>query len=340
MEEFNFNNHFDRNDGASRSMSALRPSQTTATSKSGKGPRIIWTAEMTEALLETLKAQLDLGKRSDKGWKPEAWNAAQVSVARASPRGTVPPSTAQVKSKLDNIKLLFKEWKALAKQSEFCWNEQTELYEAGDYVWENYLKVIALHQIDIPHTNNSQTHKYARWHQNNPLHNRDLLHHLFLDSLATDDGDVSMVGPVTNESGAMDPALYDAVLNSHRQQRKPSKRKSGTSDHHDNNGTATSAMRAVSMVDGIAALMTEELSKRRKTRQPDQPQSTKQEMAIALLYSDYETRLGTEGFVEAINLIENESKAMIFTSLRAGDKRDRWLERQIGTEIWPLDVVV
>lgn len=295
---------------------------------------------MTEALLETLKSQLDLGKRSDKGWKPEAWSSAQVSVARASPRGTVPPSTAQVKSKLDNIKLLFKEWKTLAKQSEFGWNEQTELYEAGDYVWENYLKVHRARSLtDIPHANDGlhQTHKYARWHQNNPLHNRDLLHHLFLDSLATDDGDVSMVGPVTNDSGAMDPAMYDA-LNSHRQQRKSSKRKSGTSDNHDNNRTATSAMRAVSMAEGIA-LMTEELSKRRKTR-PDQLQSTKQEMAIALLYSDYETRLGTDAFVEAINLIENESKAMIFTSLRAGDKRDRWLERQIGTELWPLNVVV
>ncbi|KAK9372061.1 uncharacterized protein V1513DRAFT_475143 [Lipomyces chichibuensis] len=70
-------------------------------------------------------------------------------------------------------------------------------------------------------------------------------------------------------------------------------------------------------------------------REAKQFQKTVQETAIDILYRDYETRLDTNAFVEAINVLESESKARIFTGLKADAKRDRWLEVAICTEIFP-----
>lgn len=96
---------------------------------------------MTEALLETLRTQAEMGKRADGGWKPEAWTAAKNAVVHAS-RNRIDPSVDQVKSKLDGLKVLWKEWVMLSKQSGFGWKEELELYEAEPSVWKEYLKVI------------------------------------------------------------------------------------------------------------------------------------------------------------------------------------------------------
>ncbi|KAK9334838.1 hypothetical protein V1521DRAFT_441688 [Lipomyces starkeyi] len=77
--------------------------------------------------------------------------------------------------------------------------------------------------------------------------------------------------------------------------------------------------------------MVEEL---RRSREAKQYQKTVQETAVDILYRDYETRLDTGAFVEAVNVLESESKARIFTRLKADEKRDRWLEVAIGTEIF------
>ncbi|KAK9351154.1 hypothetical protein V1505DRAFT_356395 [Lipomyces doorenjongii] len=74
----------------------------------------------------------------------------------------------------------------------------------------------------------------------------------------------------------------------------------------------------------------------RRSREAKQYQKTVQETAIDILYRDYETRLDTDAFVEAINVLESESKARIFTRLKADEKRDRWFEVAIGTEVFPL----
>lgn len=75
--------------------------------------------------------------------------------------------------------------------------------------------------------------------------------------------------------------------------------------------------------------LTEELAKKRKER-------SKPEIAIALLYSQYEVWLGEDSFLDAINLVEDEVKATVFTAMRPGSKRDRWLETHINADLEPL----
>lgn len=57
---------------------------------------------MTETLLETLKVRQDQNKRSDTGWKSEAWTVAKDAVIRAS-WNKANRSVAQVKSKVNNF---------------------------------------------------------------------------------------------------------------------------------------------------------------------------------------------------------------------------------------------
>lgn len=84
--------------------------------------------------------------------------------------------------------------------------------------------------------------------------------------------------------------------------------------------------------------MTEEMAKRQKIHVGNKtPSRSKLEQAIILLYSAYETRLDLDSFVKAVDLLENESKASVFLVLKPGDKRDRWLELHVGTELEPLD---
>ena len=52
---------------------------------------------------------------------------------RAS-QNKITPTIAQVKTKIDTLKMLWRDWVKLGKQSGFRWNAKTELYEAADYV--------------------------------------------------------------------------------------------------------------------------------------------------------------------------------------------------------------
>jgi hypothetical protein len=77
--------------------------------------------------------------------------------------------------------------------------------------------------------------------------------------------------------------------------------------------------------------MTTELRLTRESK--EEPMKTPQEKAIELLYKEYQDRLTDIDFVEAITLLESESKARIFVALRGGDIRDKWLEKNTSTEL-------
>lgn len=81
-------------------------------------------------------------------------------------------------------------------------------------------------------------------------------------------------------------------------------------------------------------VLTEELEKRQKMI--INQACTKQKVAVTLLYTDYESRLSDDSFVKAINLVENEGKAIIFTAMQPGIKRDCWLCGQINADFEPL----
>jgi hypothetical protein len=56
------------------------------------------------------------------------------------------------------------------------------------------------------------------------------------------------------------------------------------------------------------------------------------ELAIQLLQDEYESRLSESHFLFAVELLESQSKASIFITLK-GPLRDRWLSKNIGIEL-------
>lgn len=100
-------------------------------------PRISWTAEMERTLLKVLLNQANNGRRAEKGFKKEAWIAAENAVQHLCPTLT----HSQAKNKHDSCKLKWQTWLNIGEQSGFVWDEVTQLYQAEDDVWARYIAV-------------------------------------------------------------------------------------------------------------------------------------------------------------------------------------------------------
>jgi hypothetical protein len=57
------------------------------------------------------------------------------------------------------------------------------------------------------------------------------------------------------------------------------------------------------------------------------------ELAIQLLENEYQERLSTTDFINALEVLENNSKASIFITLKSSLIRDHWLYKNIGVQI-------
>ncbi len=99
-----------------------------------------WSLAMHAALLETLCDQCRLGKRSDSGFKKEAW-VAVISTVQEAYLGSHILTEVQVRSKGDWYKAMWKEWVQLDDNSGFGWEESTQLHTASDDVWKRYITV-------------------------------------------------------------------------------------------------------------------------------------------------------------------------------------------------------
>jgi Myb/SANT-like DNA-binding domain len=89
-------------------------------------------------LLNELIQQVEAGKRSDSGFKKEAWVAVTVYVNTL----TIASITLeQCKNKVDMLKGYWKGFNWLRDQSGFGYNEETGLIKVLYNVWENVIKV-------------------------------------------------------------------------------------------------------------------------------------------------------------------------------------------------------
>jgi len=59
----------------------------------------------------------------------------------------------------------------------------------------------------------------------------------------------------------------------------------------------------------------------------------KVELAIQLLEDKYQERLSTSDFINAVDILENNSKASVFITLKSSVIRDCWLCKNTGIEL-------
>ena len=95
--------------------------------------RVNWSIEMIVALVECIYQAFKKGKLSGGGLKKELWNEVAIAVRLKSDGQFV--SAEKYKNKWGaDIKEKWKHWKILGNLSGMGWNENSELYEANDYV--------------------------------------------------------------------------------------------------------------------------------------------------------------------------------------------------------------
>jgi predicted nucleic acid-binding protein len=102
-----------------------------------------WTLSKDAYLVEQLKAQQDAGKRSDTGWKKEAWKGV---INAFNAHFDLENNINQLKSRTNQLKKQYKTMKKLREQSGFGWDDLLHVVTADDDVWDQYLMVSQVKQ--------------------------------------------------------------------------------------------------------------------------------------------------------------------------------------------------
>jgi hypothetical protein len=65
----------------------------------------------------------------------------------------------------------------------------------------------------------------------------------------------------------------------------------------------------------------------------------KVELAIQLLQTEYQDRLSTSAFIDAVDVLTNEAKASVFITLNSINIRDLWLCKNANVELEDEDSI-
>jgi hypothetical protein len=281
---------------------------------------------MEEALVEYLyKVWLD-GRASDNGFKKEIFMETAIAVNRVA-RDRPELNWDKCKNKWGDYKEKWKHWMILSQMSGFGWSEEREKYEAYEYVWNNLNKA------------------YPRiiWHKTHILEHRDILSKVLHESQATGKGAISGISSDTaipieprllNDSAASaSPGPQTLHLQPKITYNKSKKRVRIEVSDNEGEGVAAPVAKKVDLGYAISGLSAE-MARLRKSREEHK---SAQEKAIQLLES-YGDRLDTMAFIEGCAFFENEAKARIFIGITIAERRDRWLEVNLHTELRPVEL--
>jgi hypothetical protein len=81
--------------------------------------------------------------------------------------------------------------------------------------------------------------------------------------------------------------------------------------------------------DMISSVLEEQQARRRN----------KVELAIQLLQTEYQDRLSTSAFIDAVDVLTNEAKASVFITLNSTNIRDLWLCKNANIELGNEDSI-
>jgi hypothetical protein len=321
--------------------------------------RVRWTAKMIEQLMETLLKGKESGKDTDgSGFKKEFWSEVVIAVNTAwDGLGRVSETTCR--NKWTAFKDHWKNWNLLAGMSGFGWDEELELYRADPPVWDN---LAATYKNIKWHKNNVLNHRDIL---STILDGQQATGSGAYSSIAfglQDELGEEFVGELDPFPSIVDPILLalDRASSS-----TPTTTRSSTprlriasqasiqptastlkyvrsktrlrEEEEDDRGMFRKKLDSKSELAQAINGMTNEMvmdRKRRETRDALQDERQKApERAIAVLYEAYESRMDDSAFIKALNMLDGE-RSRLFLTLKAGVKRDLWLESTFGVELW------
>lgn len=320
------------------SSNALPPEPSSFTNiEESKAERVDWSMDMITVLVEFIYEAFKEGKLSDNGMKKELWGQCAIKVNAVSRGQEVHWSKCKNKWGSD-IKEKWKHWNILADQSGFGWNEELEKYEAHDYVWASLNK-------PYPH---------ILWHKTHVMFHRDLIGEILFESQAIGKGAVSGYESRTEPIGEhlIDPRLLEHDQSSTTQSsakaspapqfrpktpynRSKKRQKEETSDREEDEQLGSRRKADLRKVD-IGAALTGLSRQWQLAREEREMHKTVIQQAVHLLEVAYGNRMELMEFIQGCKFFKEEGNAGIFLAITSIEKRDRWLEIELGIELKPL----
>jgi Myb/SANT-like DNA-binding domain len=304
-----------------------------------KENKLAWSEEMLEQLVEVLYSVFMKGGAADNSFKKSTFESAAKEVRKVY-KGKLEVTYAKCKNKWADLKRKWQHWVVLSNQSGIGWNEETELYDFYDYVWEGlnkaYPKII--------------------WHKTHVMPLRDLIGAILHDVQAngSESFSLNILTPIDPRLLALDTTRVSSIVSpaSSSASKAPktiynkSKKRAwfDTSDDLEDDTLAPVALPVGkkiivndnNKVDIGAALseLSKELGRARKAKELYQ---TTQQKAIILLEQEYKERLDMLAFIQACEFLGEDKHATTFITLLDHTVRDRWLEIQLTVELLPVD---
>jgi hypothetical protein len=150
-----------------------------------KVPRIEWSDEMHEQLIEVLHQVFEDGGAADNSFKKPTFKQAAVMVRKVY-NGPHQITGTKCKNKWADTKIKWGHWMFLSKQSGVGFNPDTELYEFLIYTW----------------TSLNKSHPKIIWHKTHVMPFRDMISYILHDVQANGDSAFSLEKPTP-----LDPRL-------------------------------------------------------------------------------------------------------------------------------------
>ncbi|KAF0708874.1 hypothetical protein AaE_013060 [Aphanomyces astaci] len=295
----------------------------------------IWTDELDMTWLQELVYQVTvLGKKSNSGYKKEAWVAVLDKLNRAHRQAL---KMSQLKSRHDIVKGMYGVLSKIVNSSGMGWESETCRVQCLATTWESMLE--------------GKPKAWALW-RNKRFPQFHLCECLFQGTLAT--GQFAVASVAVESTGTpqldMSPPDFDEVddeqtpnggLDEDVEDEADDTSNQVTSNQDDRSrrvsagGRPTKRLRP-SMASklssdfmAVQASATKEFELLSSVLLPAHGQHAKaQERAIQVLQSEFEDVLDIDEMVAAFEIMENETRAAMFLCM-TGAPREMWLKRQL-----------
>ena len=205
----------------------------------------------------------------------------------------------------------------MGEQSGFGWNEDTELYEAYDYVW----------------TTLNTAHPGVLWHKTHVMPYKETISLILHDVQANRKGALTLEEPtVINPRFTLLKSLFlssRASLASPKTLYNRSRKRNIMEIRDDEDDVTNGSNKKVDLGVTISSL-SKEIA---RSRHAKETYESNQKRAIKLLEKKYKTRLEVSAFLKAIVLFKDDGNAVTFLTLDDTEYRDLWLEMKTNSRL-------
>ncbi|CAG8951131.1 hypothetical protein HYFRA_00006529 [Hymenoscyphus fraxineus] len=315
----------------SQSRKGARTKAKTATSKADsshptdanddekKFSRMTWSAKMQDALLKECHVQFNLGRTNNTRngrFTEEAWSCILDKVVEIIPEGDAVKkaiSVAHCRNKYGSMVTYWGDFVILQGTEGMVWNEQKELFEGDDELWNTLAK----------------TNPTIKWHKSMKLTHRDLLEAMIGKDFEPRKS-ASSSGRIVKKrkSTKSDERLMENDNDSVRTESETPARKRGRVSEDD---VGTALNKIANVLEGMQEEL-KEVKERLKAR--DEEKEAAENAARDFLLGDYQQRLTIDQLVAAFETIVcDKVKARTLTMIPSGVLRDRFVELALGIQL-------